>query len=205
MDGNIKDTPPIVFVPAAEDRDALGRRRRPSWPTPARPIDARKAGGPRRVRQVAAPPAERSPTSPRRLRLMPRREGAASADRRRLARATRRRQLDAGTSGAGVQPAGVARESPTPATSRRTRRSPTAPGSSSRSRGRPARSSPAWTTSTTTAAGTSGSRTASVGDAHRQQVARRRAQGRRSRRAAQPSAWTHVFVTYDGSAQGRRA
>ena len=53
MDGNIKDTPPIVVVPGAEDRAALGRRWRASWPTPASRLEARKQARPARVRHVA--------------------------------------------------------------------------------------------------------------------------------------------------------
>ena len=69
MDGNIQDTPPIVFVPAPADRRPLGRRcvaeleRRQ-----ARRSRTAEAGRPARVRQVARrrrPPAALAGHDPR--------------------------------------------------------------------------------------------------------------------------------------------
>ena len=42
MDGNIKDTPPTVFVPGAADRDRWDALQRRARPTSASSIEARK-------------------------------------------------------------------------------------------------------------------------------------------------------------------
>ena len=64
----------------------------------------------------------------------------------------------------------------------------------------PARSSPGWTTSTVTGAGTSGSRT--TGSRPTSSTSGRENALKVVARGEIPlNAWTHVFVTYDGSSQ----
>ena len=163
---------------AADRRSCRGRRTAPRWDAlPKRagrgPQADRgaQADGPRRVRQMAAPAdAEQSASSsrPTACASTPAERGQRQdgpPDGRRQAATSRRWRRPAWDAGPrrrqGVQEPARRRRSkwPTPATSRRTRRSPTAPGSSCPRPSRPARSSPGWTTSTTTAAGTCGSRT----------------------------------------------
>ena len=69
---------------------------------------------------------------------------------------------------------------------------------------RPAPSSPAWTTRTTTAAGICGCRTAA--SARTSSTSGRKTPSRSCRASrVKPGQWNHVFVTYDGSGKaGRR-
>ena len=53
MDGNIKDTPPIIPVPRARGPAALGRNCRRMMPAAKERVDARRKRGPARLRQVA--------------------------------------------------------------------------------------------------------------------------------------------------------
>ena len=123
MDGNIKDTPPTVFVPAPADRDRWNALGRPSWPSRAssdRGPQARRPG-PSSTSGSPRPDAATRSTATR-----SRREG----QRLKLQRARR----DCGDGEGRPRPASsrpaALESSPTPATSSRTRRSPTAPGSS---------------------------------------------------------------------------
>ena len=53
MDGNIKDTPPIVVVPPDERSPSAGRSSSASWPPTRQQVDARRSRGPRRLRRLA--------------------------------------------------------------------------------------------------------------------------------------------------------
>ena len=192
MDGNIKDTPPTVFVPAPADRDRWDVPDAPSATAAAATLEARKAAARARVRQVArrgdarlarrADP-DRGAQTLRRPRLARRRragpEAQAAGARARAGRGGRLRE------GPGVLLRGLGQ-------ARQGRRS-------------------------------TGAVVARMDDAddyrgwdlwlerrqgrhpHHPQVARGRAQGRLRRDRSSRARGHHVLVTYDGSAQGRRA
>ena len=178
-DGNIKDTPPVVVVPQPEDRGPMGRagpRDRPGQGRRRSPQEGRPA----RVRRLARRPQARVR---RRAHADPR---AASGRRRRPARG-----------GTGQAPASRSRAA-TPATSRRTNRSRTAPGSSSPRRA------------------PTGAVMARMDDQHDYRGWDLWLEGKRvgthiihswpddalkvvTKKEIPTDVWTHVFVTYDGS------
>ena len=133
MDGNIKDTPPIVFVPAAADRAPLGSPGPPSWSDARSKARAARKIGPAEFDTLAGrgcKPDEAWPAlgpGPRATRLG--------------------HQTPTGTPKVAATRVGRYLESPKPATSRRTRRSPTAAWVKLPRRKTPARSWPGWTTS----------------------------------------------------------
>ena len=162
MDGNIKDTPPIIVGAAGRGPRRGGTRCEASWPTLAGKIDARKtAARPEFDAWLAAATPERSPANvptdglavaraARRRRRARRRPCQSTAQ---TASVDRRRRLRVGTPGRVGDKALSASSrrrpsrSPTPATSKRDqaftcRRL----GQARRATDQPARSSPAWTT-----------------------------------------------------------
>ena len=214
MDGNIKDTPPIIVVPRREDRprwDALRseiaavrrQARRPQAGGRGRSstqwladVQARAIAGVRPARR-AATCTRRSNEGDGKTLHVDRRRQAARDRRSTTARLGRRARRQARRSRCKPAPARRARRR------RRLRdatsRSPSAPGSSSAAATRPApivarmdngndyRGWDLWLE------GRPGRH------AHRQQVARRRPQGRRQDAAASRTSGRTSRVTYDGS------
>ncbi len=210
MDGNIKDTPPIVFVPQMEDR--------PRWDVVAKELaEARKQVEARKQtaradfdKWLAASPTpasggadtERGAALPRGPERRQRREHPPDGGRQAahggagvgggLGRRPRRR--------AGVQES--ARRRPRSGGRRRLRQRPgllvRRLGEAHQERASPALSSPAWTISTIFAAGTCGFRAAA--SARTSSTNGRRTPSRWCRsNPVTVGQWNHLFVTYDGS------
>ena len=216
MDGNIKDTPPIIVVPQRGRPPRLGRARQANWPRRTQQLEARKTGRPRRLRRLAgrgrAPKTLADRRADRRAARCtpPLDEGdgkTIDVDRRRPSarRAARRRRRPG-------QPGHVGRKALHAQQGRRgragrrrrlraaTSRSPCAAwvklAADDADRRDPA---PAWTTASDYRGWDLWLEGRPRRHAHRQQVAGRRAQGRRQDAAASRNEWTHVAVTYDGS------
>ena len=172
-DGNVKDTPPVVVVPRQADRkrwnelqslvtEASGRKWKPGKKAARAEFDTWLATAtPRRVCRAGP---RRGPAPARSVWTKAAAEGDGSRGRQVAKDAAGRDGPVASgprcpAGGEDLEP-GRGRRSPTPATSRPTRLSPPRRGSSCRPTTATGRSSREWTTSTTIAAGISGSRDA---------------------------------------------
>ena len=145
LDGNIKNTPPSVFVPAAADRDRWSTLPADLGVCASR-IESRTAAARPDFDELAGQPDSRL-ARPRSIPARELRLNLGSSSRDDAPPVESRARSDPSS------------RAPTRVTSKGRMRFPSVPGSSYPKAGCSARSSPGWMINTTTADGTSGSRT----------------------------------------------